>query len=203
MTVFCIWSTEKSALYTFPNLRNFREAILRDFRRVFAHVAPVFLDRGIANVETKVCSTVCTPVAGSKFIITHWLLVQRWCMYLVLSTNYVLICMMRFIHLTTSQECCCRSCRAWVLSHARANPSSLLSLKSPSQRWANYREKHLGLMNPFHLSTVDLRVQKASISFVWCCGTGLQIPAFIAREHEFRFLAVSYAHWYLIYCCYA
>lgn len=45
---------EKSALYTFPNLRNFRVAVLRDFRRVFAHVAPVFLDRGIANVKTKV-----------------------------------------------------------------------------------------------------------------------------------------------------
>ena len=48
---------EKSALYTFPNLRNFRVAVLRDFRRVFAHVAPVFLDRGIANVKTKVLVT--------------------------------------------------------------------------------------------------------------------------------------------------
>lgn len=48
------WKEVKSALYTFPNLRNFRVGVLRDFRRVFAHVAPVFLERGIANVETKV-----------------------------------------------------------------------------------------------------------------------------------------------------
>lgn len=48
-------STEKSARYTFPNLLNFRVAVLPGFRRVFAHVAPVFLERGIANVVTKVC----------------------------------------------------------------------------------------------------------------------------------------------------
>jgi len=52
--ICCVEMEEKSALYTFPNLRNFRVAVLRDFRRVFAHVAPVFLDRGIANIETKV-----------------------------------------------------------------------------------------------------------------------------------------------------
>ena len=56
LCVFGLWffEEERSALYTFPNLRNFRVAVLRDFRRVFAHVAPVFLDRGIANIETKV-----------------------------------------------------------------------------------------------------------------------------------------------------
>lgn len=51
---FVLWEEEKSALYTFPNLRNFRVGVLHGFRRVFAHVAPVFLDRGIANIETKV-----------------------------------------------------------------------------------------------------------------------------------------------------
>ena len=54
--VFGLWllEEERSALHTFPQLRNFRVAVLRDFRRVFAHVAPVFLERGIANIETKV-----------------------------------------------------------------------------------------------------------------------------------------------------
>lgn len=63
--------SEKSALYTFPNLRNFRVAVLRDFRRVFAHVAPVFLERGIANLETKELSSLSVePCVGESIIVT-------------------------------------------------------------------------------------------------------------------------------------
>jgi len=63
--------SEKSALYTFPNLRNFRVAVLRDFRRVFAHVAPVFLDRGIANVKTKELSSLSVePCEGESILVT-------------------------------------------------------------------------------------------------------------------------------------
>lgn len=46
--------TENSARSTFPELINFRVARLRGFRRVFAHAAPIFFQRGIANPETKV-----------------------------------------------------------------------------------------------------------------------------------------------------
>ncbi|XVF38775.1 hypothetical protein REPUB_Repub20aG0131000 [Reevesia pubescens] len=46
--------SEKSARSTFPNLLNFRVAKLNGFRRVFAHVAPIFFDRGIAKPETKI-----------------------------------------------------------------------------------------------------------------------------------------------------
>ncbi|KAJ4775975.1 Trigger factor [Rhynchospora pubera] len=46
--------SERSARSTFPHLLNFRLAQLRGFRRVFAHVAPIFFDRGIANPHTGV-----------------------------------------------------------------------------------------------------------------------------------------------------
>ncbi|XP_017974212.1 PREDICTED: uncharacterized protein LOC18603560 isoform X2 [Theobroma cacao] len=46
--------SERSARSTFPNLLNFRVANLNGFRRVFAHVAPIFFDRGIAKLETKI-----------------------------------------------------------------------------------------------------------------------------------------------------
>ncbi|GBG83441.1 hypothetical protein CBR_g37153 [Chara braunii] len=45
--------SERSARETFPHLRNFRKARLRGFRRIFAHVAPVFFENGVANMETK------------------------------------------------------------------------------------------------------------------------------------------------------
>lgn len=63
--------SEKSALYTFPNLRNFRVGVLHGFRRVFAHVAPVFLDRGIANIETKELSSLSVePCVGESIVVT-------------------------------------------------------------------------------------------------------------------------------------
>lgn len=37
--------SRNSSLFTFPDLQNFRQARLRGFRRVFAHVAPGFLQR--------------------------------------------------------------------------------------------------------------------------------------------------------------
>lgn len=45
---------ERSARSTFPELSNFRLARLNGFRRVFAHVTPIFFERGIAKPETKV-----------------------------------------------------------------------------------------------------------------------------------------------------
>jgi len=52
VTVPCF--AERSARSTFPDLANFRTAQLKSFRRVFAHVAPVFFERGIAKPETMV-----------------------------------------------------------------------------------------------------------------------------------------------------
>jgi hypothetical protein len=45
---------ERSARSTFPELEGFRVAALRGFRRVFAHAAPIFFERGIAIEATKV-----------------------------------------------------------------------------------------------------------------------------------------------------
>ncbi|EMS64499.1 hypothetical protein TRIUR3_18079 [Triticum urartu] len=44
---------ERSARSTFPELKGFRVAALRGFRRVFAHAAPIFFERGIAIEATK------------------------------------------------------------------------------------------------------------------------------------------------------
>ncbi|WJX23487.1 hypothetical protein P8452_12691 [Trifolium repens] len=50
--------SERSARSTFPDLINFRIAKLNHFRRVFAHVAPVFFERGIAKPETMEISSL-------------------------------------------------------------------------------------------------------------------------------------------------
>ncbi|BBM98375.1 hypothetical protein MPTK1_1g12980 [Marchantia polymorpha subsp. ruderalis] len=63
--------SERSARYTFPELMNFRVAVLHGFRRVFAHVAPVFLERGIADVETKEMSSLSVePFPGESIVVT-------------------------------------------------------------------------------------------------------------------------------------
>ncbi|OAE20694.1 hypothetical protein AXG93_154s1680 [Marchantia polymorpha subsp. ruderalis] len=50
---------------------NFRVAVLHGFRRVFAHVAPVFLERGIADVETKEMSSLSVePFPGESIVVT-------------------------------------------------------------------------------------------------------------------------------------
>ncbi|XP_020523226.1 uncharacterized protein LOC18434692 isoform X2 [Amborella trichopoda] len=63
--------SERSARGTFPGLRNFRIAALRDFRRIYAHVAAFFYDRGIAKEDTKEISSMSTePCPGGYLIIT-------------------------------------------------------------------------------------------------------------------------------------
>ncbi|EPS58264.1 hypothetical protein M569_16552, partial [Genlisea aurea] len=63
--------SEKSARSTFPDLINFRAAKLSGFRRVFAHVAPVFFERGIAKPETKEISSLSVePWEPGTLVIT-------------------------------------------------------------------------------------------------------------------------------------
>lgn len=63
--------SERSARSTFPDLINFRVARLNGFRRIFAHVAPVFFDRGIANPQTKEMSSLSVePCEGETLIVT-------------------------------------------------------------------------------------------------------------------------------------
>ncbi|GMP76456.1 hypothetical protein CsSME_00033121 [Camellia sinensis var. sinensis] len=57
--------SERSARSTFPELINFRVARLNGFRRIFAHVAPVFFDRGIANPQTKV---LCARFSDEEYL---------------------------------------------------------------------------------------------------------------------------------------
>ncbi|KAJ4844975.1 hypothetical protein Tsubulata_011708 [Turnera subulata] len=70
MCVF-IYGAERSARSTFPDLLNFRVARLNGFRRVFAHVAPIFFERGIARPETKEISSLSVePCDGENLIVT-------------------------------------------------------------------------------------------------------------------------------------
>ncbi|KAK8965794.1 hypothetical protein KSP40_PGU022416 [Platanthera guangdongensis] len=63
--------SERSARSTFPNLKNFCVAFLRGFRRVFAHVAPIFYERGIAKEETKEISSLSVePYDGESLLVT-------------------------------------------------------------------------------------------------------------------------------------
>ncbi|GAV64172.1 hypothetical protein CFOL_v3_07690 [Cephalotus follicularis] len=63
--------SERSARSTFPDLINFRVARLNGFRRLFAHVAPVFFQRGIANSQTKEISSLSVePCEGETLIVT-------------------------------------------------------------------------------------------------------------------------------------
>ncbi|KAJ8766341.1 hypothetical protein K2173_022400 [Erythroxylum novogranatense] len=63
--------SERSARSTFPELVNFRVARLNEFRRVLAHVAPIFFERGIAKPETKEISSLSVePCEGETLIVT-------------------------------------------------------------------------------------------------------------------------------------
>lgn len=63
--------SERSARSTFPDLINFRLAKLNGFRRVFAHAAPIFFERGIANPNTKEISSLSVePCDGEPLIVT-------------------------------------------------------------------------------------------------------------------------------------
>lgn len=54
--------SEKSALSTFPKLRNFSLANLKKYRRVFSHPASIFVKNKIHNFETKeIASLSCEP----------------------------------------------------------------------------------------------------------------------------------------------
>lgn len=57
MLLTCRGWPEISARSTFgEHVRNFRLAVMADYRRVFAHPASIFFERGIANLATKVCT---------------------------------------------------------------------------------------------------------------------------------------------------
>ena len=45
--------SRNSALFTAPNLRDFRVVRVHGYRRVFAHTSPIFFERNIANAETR------------------------------------------------------------------------------------------------------------------------------------------------------
>ncbi|KAG6731717.1 hypothetical protein I3842_01G143200 [Carya illinoinensis] len=63
--------SERSARSTFPDLIKFRVARLTGFRRVFAHAAPIFFERGIAKPETKEISSLSVePCEDETLIVT-------------------------------------------------------------------------------------------------------------------------------------
>ncbi|XP_030456220.2 uncharacterized protein LOC115677229 [Syzygium oleosum] len=63
--------SERSARSTFPDLVDFRVARLDGFRRVFAHAAPIFFERGIAKPETmEISSLSVEPCDGETLVVT-------------------------------------------------------------------------------------------------------------------------------------
>ncbi|KAF8035138.1 hypothetical protein BT93_C1238 [Corymbia citriodora subsp. variegata] len=63
--------SERSARSTFPDLVDFRVARLDRFWRVFAHVAPIFFERGIAKPESKEISSLSVePCDGEILMVT-------------------------------------------------------------------------------------------------------------------------------------
>ncbi|KAJ1262510.1 hypothetical protein BS78_09G113400 [Paspalum vaginatum] len=61
--------SERSARSTFPDLEGFRVAALRGFRRVFAHAAPIFFERGIAIESTKEFSSLSVERCEGELIV--------------------------------------------------------------------------------------------------------------------------------------
>ena len=60
-----------SAASTFPSLRNFRVGKVKGFRRVFAHTASVFYQRGIARPETsEISSLSCEQHPGEEIVVS-------------------------------------------------------------------------------------------------------------------------------------
>ncbi|KAG7400197.1 hypothetical protein PHYBOEH_006736 [Phytophthora boehmeriae] len=64
--------SEASARSTFGDgVSNFRLARVLDYRRVFAHPASIFFQRGIANLQTKEMASLSTePAAGCSFLVS-------------------------------------------------------------------------------------------------------------------------------------
>ncbi|XP_073054524.1 uncharacterized protein [Primulina eburnea] len=69
--------SERSARSTFPSLINFRMAKLSGFRRVFAHVAPIFFEHGIALSETKEISSLSVEPCEAETIVITIFEIQR------------------------------------------------------------------------------------------------------------------------------
>ena len=61
--------SEASARTTFPALADFRIVRVGGWRRVFAHAAAIFFDRGIANKDTmEFASLSAEPCEGASFL---------------------------------------------------------------------------------------------------------------------------------------
>ena len=63
--------SERSSRTTFPNLDNFRLGRVHGYRRVFAHSAAIFVERGIADLASlQFCSLSAEPCEGASFVCT-------------------------------------------------------------------------------------------------------------------------------------
>mmetsp|Transcript_2984 Transcript_2984/g.10774 ORF Transcript_2984/g.10774 Transcript_2984/m.10774 type:complete len:306 (-) Transcript_2984:608-1525(-) len=63
--------SRRSCLSTFGAVKDFRPARLKNYRRVFAHLAPIFIRRGIANLETKEMSSLSVePCPGESIVVS-------------------------------------------------------------------------------------------------------------------------------------
>ena len=63
--------SERSSRTTFPNLANFRLGRIYGYRRVFAHSAAIFVERGIADLPSlQFCSLSAEPCEGASFVCT-------------------------------------------------------------------------------------------------------------------------------------
>lgn len=62
--------SERSSRSTFPELQNFRAGKIKGWRRIFAHCADIFYERGIARPETgEVSSLSCEPHRGGEVVV--------------------------------------------------------------------------------------------------------------------------------------
>lgn len=63
--------SECSARSTFPDLHNFRAGKVKGYRRIFAHTASVFFQRGIARLETgEISSLSCESQPGEEIVVS-------------------------------------------------------------------------------------------------------------------------------------
>ncbi len=63
--------SECSARSTFPDLRNFRVGKVKGYRRIFAHTASVFFQRGIARPKTgEISSLSCAIQPGEEIVVS-------------------------------------------------------------------------------------------------------------------------------------
>ena len=60
-----------SAVSTFPELQNFRAGKVKEYRRIFAHTASIFFQRGIARLDTgEISSLSCESHAGEEIVVS-------------------------------------------------------------------------------------------------------------------------------------